>query len=84
MNWDFLPYSADTKFSESPTSYPFTIPLSTSVEARTFFNDMLLSFSIWVFFHEQSRFTGQQGKEEAISLIPLYHFHPLPRHLDIS
>ena len=24
-------------------------------------------FSIWVFFHEHSRFTGQQGKWEAIS-----------------
>ena len=26
----------------------------------------------------------QQGKGEAISLSPLYHFHPLHRHLDIS
>ena len=41
-------------------------------------------FSIWVFFHEHSRFAGQQGKGEAISLTPLYHFHPLHRHLDIS
>ena len=41
-------------------------------------------FSIWVFFHERSRFTGQQGKGEGIYLTPLYHFHPLHRHLDIS
>ena len=41
-------------------------------------------FSILVFLHEHSRFTGQQGKGEAISLSPLYHFHPLHRHLDIS
>ena len=41
-------------------------------------------FSIWVFFHEHSRFTGQQGKGEGIYLTPLYHFHPLYRHLDIS
>ena len=41
-------------------------------------------FSIWVFFHEHSRFTGQQGKGEGINLTPLYHFHPLHRHLDIS
>ena len=41
-------------------------------------------FSIWVFFHEHSRFTGQQGKGEGIYLTPLYHFHPLHRHLDIS
>ena len=41
-------------------------------------------FSIWVFFHEHSRFTGQQGKGEAISLTPLCHFHPYHRHLDIS
>ena len=41
-------------------------------------------FSIWVFFHEHSRFTGQQGKGDGIYLTPLYHFHPLHRHLDIS
>ena len=41
-------------------------------------------FSMWVFFHEHSRFTGQHGKGEGIYLTPLYHFHPLPRHLDIS
>ena len=41
-------------------------------------------FSIWVFFQEHSRFTGQQGKGEGIYLTPLYHFHPLHRHLDIS
>ena len=41
-------------------------------------------FSIWVFFHEHSLFTGQQGKGEGIFLTPLYHFHPLHRHLDIS
>ena len=41
-------------------------------------------FSIWVFFHEHWRFTGQQGKGETISLTPLYHFHPSRRHLDIS
>ena len=27
-------------------------------------------FSIWVYYHEHLRFTGQQGKEEAISLTP--------------
>ena len=41
-------------------------------------------FSVWVFFHKHSRFTGQQGKGESIYLTPLYHFHPLHRHLDIS
>ena len=41
-------------------------------------------FSIWVFFHEHSRFTGQQGKGKGIYLTPPYHFHPLHRHLDIS
>ena len=29
-------------------------------------------------------FTGQQGKGEAISLTPLYHFHPLHRHLEVN
>ena len=41
-------------------------------------------FSIWLFCHECSRFTGQQMKREAIFLYPLYHFHLLYRHLDIS
>ena len=41
-------------------------------------------FSIWVFFHEHSRFTWQQGKVEGIYLTPLYHFHPLHNHLEIS
>ena len=45
---------------------------------------LLFFFSIWLFFHEYSRFTGQQVKGEAISLYPFYHFHPLHRHLDIS
>ena len=40
--------------------------------------------SIWVFFDVHSRFTGQQGKGEALCLTPLYHFHPFHRHLDIS
>ena len=40
--------------------------------------------TIWVFFQEHSRFTGQQGKGEAFCLTPLYHFHPIHRHLDIN
>ena len=40
-------------------------------------------FSIWLFFHEYSQFTGQQMKREAISLYSFYHFHPLNRHLNI-
>ena len=46
--------------------------------------NIYIFFSIWVFFHEHSRFTGQQGKGEGIYLTPLYHFHPLHRHLAIS
>ena len=41
-------------------------------------------FSICVFFHRHSRFTGQQEKGEHIYLPPLYYFHPFHRHLDIS
>ena len=36
------------------------------------------------FFHENSRFTRQQGKGEAISMARLYQFHPLLKHLDLS
>ena len=41
-------------------------------------------FFIPVLFHGHKRITGLQGKREAISLTPHYHFHPLHRHLDIS
>ena len=39
---------------------------------------IIFFLSIWVFFHEHSRFTGQQGKGEAISLTLLYN--PLYKH----
>ena len=48
------------------------------------FNMHIYFFSNWVFFHKDSRFTGQQGKGESIYLTPLYHFQPLHGHLDIS
>ena len=44
----------------------------------------IISFSIWVLFHEHSRITGLQGKGEGISLTPHYHFYPLHRPLGIS
>ena len=44
----------------------------------------LFFLSLWVSFQEHLRFTGQQGTGKAISLIPLYHFHPHRRHFDIS
>ena len=43
----------------------------------TFYSSVCVFFSFWVFFHEHSRFTGLQGKGKAISLTPLYYFHPL-------
>ena len=45
--------------------------------------ERLIFFSIWVFFHEHSQFTGKQVKGQAISLTPVYDFHPLHRHIDI-
>ena len=41
-------------------------------------------FFIWIFFHDHSRITGLQGKKEDIFLSPLYHLHPLHRHLHIN
>ena len=41
-------------------------------------------FSMWVFFHEHSRFTAQQGKVEGIYLTSFYHFLTVHGHLDIS
>ena len=52
--------------------------------AKTFQLLFFFFFFYWIFFHEHSRFTGQQEKGEGIYLTPLYHFHPLHRHLDIS
>ena len=46
--------------------------------------DFQICVSVPVIFHEYLRFTWQQGKDEAISLILLYHFYPLHKHLDIS
>ena len=40
--------------------------------------------SFWVFFHERSQFTEQQGKWEGTYLTSLYQVHPLHRHVDIS
>ena len=37
-------------------------------------------FSIWVFFHEHSRFTGQKGKGEGTYLTPLYYFNLILKH----
>ena len=41
-------------------------------------------FSVWDFFHEHSRLTWQQGKQEGIYFTQLFHFHLPHRHLDIS
>ena len=41
-------------------------------------------FSIWVFFHKHSRFTGQQTKRKTTFLTPFYHFDSFHRHLEIS
>ena len=42
-----------------------------------------LFFSIWVFFHEHSQFTGQQEKGEFICLTGLYNLYPLCSYLSI-
>ena len=54
----------------------------TPVTSERYLRNLFLS--IRVFFHDHSRTTGLQGKEDAISLTPHYHFHPLHRHLGIN
>ena len=50
-----------------------------------FFSFIIFLFSVRVFFNDDSRIKGLQGKGRGgISLTPHYHFHPLQRHLDIS
>ena len=61
-----------------PKHYPLNI-----LKIRRDFQTVFL-FAVWVFFHEHSGFTWQQGKGEGIYLTPLYNFHPLNRHLDIT
>ena len=58
-----------------------TIPAGKQVLLSVFL--FCFVFSIWVFFHEHSRTTGLQEKEEGISLTPHYNFNPRQRHLDI-
>ena len=72
--WEKIPTQRDQK------QLHINVTRREEEEKRFFF----FFFSICVFFHEHSRFTGQQGKGEAISLNPLYNFHWLHRHLDIS
>ena len=65
----------------------FLAPREKLIKTRLTFQVLLLLFyffSIWVFFHKDSQFTGQQGEGEAISLTPLYHFHLLHRPLNIT
>ena len=44
----------------------------------------LFFFSIWISFHQNSRFSVQREKGEAISITPFYHFHQFHIRLDIS
>ena len=44
----------------------------------------LFFFSVWVFFYEYLRFTGNLRKGMATSLTLLYHIHPLHKHLHFS
>ena len=50
----------------------------------SWYKSLVHFFSIWVTFHEHSIIKRKKEKGEAISLAPLYHFHPLHKHLDIS
>ena len=63
-------------------NFDVTIWLTNNFNKCFFF--CFVFFSIWVFFHEHSPITGQQGKEEGIYLTALYHFHLLHKHLYIS
>ena len=48
-------------------------------------SDIVFFFFLYLgSFQEHSRFIGQQGKGEGIYLTPLYHFHPLHRHFNVS
>ena len=83
MNW-FLYNMASIIKDSRRSSSTYTESLFLHVVKHNLLFLFLFFFSIWLFFYEYSRFTGQQVKGEAISSYPFYHFHPLLRHLDIS
>ena len=53
---------------------------------RVFINSYLFFFFFLYGFSLMNIYDSQdsRGKGEAVSLTPLYHLHPLHRHLDIS
>ena len=73
---------------------PFYIHIYGMVRELLDFHKNINYWLLWIssyllFFYlgslsRNSRFTGQQGKGEAIFLSPLHLFHPLHRHLGIS
>ena len=67
---DLLLQNADKTLRKYAASYAAT-SLTLHFSVCVFF------FSFSVFFHEHSRFPGLHGKGKAISLTPLYYFHPL-------
>ena len=66
--------------SGSPLQYVSTLPTYLGTHKSSASGGMYLFFSIWVFFHKHSQFTGEQGKGEAISSTSLYQFQLLDRH----
>ena len=46
--------------------------------------NQFLPFNHLIFYFISGTVWTQQGKRECIYLTPLYHFHPLHKHLDIS
>ena len=74
----------DLSKASGPDFVPVVVLKNCELELSYILAKFFFFFSILVFFHEHSRFTGQQGKGEGIYLTPLYHFHPLHGHLDIS
>ena len=81
----FLPFSSQ-KFLVLilSTSVLITGHLDWESSANFSQNHPQACFLYWISFHEHSQFTGHQGKVEAFSLTPLYHFPPFHRHFDIS
>ena len=74
--------------NNAPNSYPLFVDLacfsSITKSVFSFLPYLETHCSHQSFLHEHSWFTGQQGRGNAISLIPLYYFHPPHRHLDTS
>ena len=77
--------TTNTTFTSRNRKWLLCLTLFTSWNASAIWQVFFaVFFSVWVFLHEHSGFTEQQGKRKAIPAALLYLLHLLHKHLDNS